>query len=53
MPWRLRADRLRRKTHEAIDNRVGAERVARAYEATGGTKAAADAIESGLDLRPR
>jgi UDP:flavonoid glycosyltransferase YjiC (YdhE family) len=47
-PWRLRPDRLRAKTHEAISRRAGAERVAEGFAATGGAAAAADAFEGRL-----
>lgn len=42
---RLRPDRLRAKVHEAISNRVGAERMAGAFADAGGSSAAADAFE--------
>ena len=42
---RLSSERLRAKVLEAIELKSGAERIARAYEATGGAAAAADAIE--------
>ena len=45
---RLRPDRLRRKVREAIGCRVGAQRLARAFAAAGGAKAAADAVEGRL-----
>jgi UDP:flavonoid glycosyltransferase YjiC (YdhE family) len=45
---RLRPDRLRKKLGEAIGQRRGAERVARAFAAVGGARAAADAIEERL-----
>jgi UDP:flavonoid glycosyltransferase YjiC (YdhE family) len=44
-PWRLGRDRLRRKVHEAIAMRPGAERVARSFTATGGARTAADAFD--------
>lgn len=43
---RLSTKRLRAKVLEAIELKPGAERIAAAYEATGGAKAAADAVES-------
>ncbi|MFL5832378.1 MAG: glycosyltransferase [Solirubrobacterales bacterium] len=45
---RLRPDRLRKKLGEAIGRRRGAERLARAFAAAGGAKAAADAVEERL-----
>jgi UDP:flavonoid glycosyltransferase YjiC (YdhE family) len=45
---RLRADRLRSKVRQAIECRAGAERLARAFAAAGGARAAADAIEERL-----
>lgn len=45
---RLRPDRLRKKFGEAIGRRPGAERLARAFAAAGGAKAAADAFEQRL-----
>lgn len=42
---KLRADRLRAKVEEAIGRRAGAERIAKAFEETGGPPAAADAFE--------
>jgi MGT family glycosyltransferase len=45
---RLRADRLRSKVREAIECRPAAERLASAFAAAGGAKAAADAIEERL-----
>jgi len=48
---RLRPDRLLEKVHEAIANRAGAERIARAFAAAGGPVAAADAFERRL-LQP-
>ena len=48
---RLRADRLRAKVREAMACTEGARRIAAAYAATGGARAAADAFEARL-LRP-
>lgn len=45
---RLRPDRLRRKVSEAIGQCRGAEKLARAFAAAGGAKAAADAVEERL-----
>ena len=45
---RLGPNRLRRKVREAIECRPGAERLARAFAAAGGAKAAADALEERL-----
>ncbi len=45
---RLRPVRLRSKVREAIECRPAAERLARAFAAAGGAKAAADAIEERL-----
>ena len=42
---RLSPERLRAKAHEAIGKRAGAQRVARGFEAAGGSSAAADALE--------
>jgi MGT family glycosyltransferase len=42
---RLTPDRLRAAVHEAIGKRSGAERIARAFAAAGGSSAAADAVE--------
>lgn len=44
-PWRLSADRLRRRAREAMAMRAGAERVAAALAATSGPVGAADALE--------
>jgi MGT family glycosyltransferase len=44
----LRPDRLRAKVHEAIACRAGAERIANAFAAAGGARAAADAFEQRL-----
>jgi UDP:flavonoid glycosyltransferase YjiC (YdhE family) len=43
--WRLRPDRLRAGVREAISSRPGAERISRAFAATGGAAAAAAAVE--------
>jgi MGT family glycosyltransferase len=48
---RLDAKRLRRKVHEAISRRAGAERVAAAFATSGGARAAADAFEDMLEGR--
>jgi MGT family glycosyltransferase len=45
---RLSPERLRAKVHEAIGRRAGAERLARAFAAGGGARAAADAFERRL-----
>lgn len=45
---RLRADRLRHKVREAIGCSRGAQRLARAFAAAGGARAAADAVEDRL-----
>lgn len=45
---RLRADRLQRKIREAMMKAEGAKRIADAFAAAGGAKAAAEAIESKL-----
>jgi MGT family glycosyltransferase len=45
---RLRADRLRAKVQEAMACAEGARRIAAAYAATGGARAAADAVETRL-----
>jgi len=45
---RLRADRLRTKVREAMMRSDGARRVASAFDAAGGPRAAADAIETRL-----
>jgi UDP:flavonoid glycosyltransferase YjiC (YdhE family) len=45
---RLRPDRLRKKFDEAVGRRRGAEKLARAFAAAGGAKAAADAVEERL-----
>ncbi|MBJ7354845.1 MAG: glycosyltransferase family 1 protein [Thermoleophilaceae bacterium] len=42
---RLSVDKLRAKVLEAIELKAGAERIAAAYDATGGAAAAADAFE--------
>jgi MGT family glycosyltransferase len=42
---RLRPDRLRAAVHDAMSKKAGAERVAAAFAAAGGPKAAADALE--------
>jgi MGT family glycosyltransferase len=42
---RLRPDRLRSAVQEAMSKKAGAERIAAAFAATGGSKAAADALE--------
>jgi MGT family glycosyltransferase len=47
---RLSPARLRAAVHEAIAKRAGAERVARAFEAAGGSRAAADAVEELLPV---
>lgn len=44
----LRPDQLRAKVHEAIACRAGAERIAGAFAAAGGARAAADAFEQRL-----
>jgi UDP:flavonoid glycosyltransferase YjiC (YdhE family) len=46
--WRLTPKRLRKKVREATERRPGAERIAEAYDATGGPRAAADAFEERL-----
>lgn len=43
---RLTSDRLREKVRDAIDLKPGAERIAAAFQATGGAGTAADAIEN-------
>jgi MGT family glycosyltransferase len=45
---RPKPDRLRTKVRDAIGRESGAERIAAAYEATGGARAAADACERRL-----
>lgn len=45
---RLRPDRLRAKVREAMDRAAGAQRIAAAFEAAGGGRAAAEAVESRL-----
>ena len=45
---RLRPDRLRAKVKEAITCTEGAQRIAAAFEATGGARTAADAVEARL-----
>jgi len=45
---RLRPDRLRNKVREAVECGAGAERLARAFAAAGGARAAADAVEDRL-----
>jgi MGT family glycosyltransferase len=42
---RLRPERLRSAVREAMGKKAGAERIAAAFAATGGSKAAADALE--------
>ena len=42
---RLRPDRLRSTVREAMGKKAGAERIAAAFAAAGGPKAAADALE--------
>lgn len=49
---RLRANRLRAKVREAMTCTEGARRIAAAYAATGGARAAADAVEVRLLHRP-
>jgi MGT family glycosyltransferase len=49
---RLTPARLRAKVFEAIERKPGAERIAEAFQATGGPRTAADAIESRLAARP-
>jgi MGT family glycosyltransferase len=43
---RLRPDRLRAAVREAMSKKAGAERVAAAFAAAGGPRAAADALEA-------
>ena len=50
---RLTAKRLRSAVREAIGKRAGAERVARAFAAAGGSAAAADAVEELLGEQAR
>ncbi len=45
---RLRPDRLRAKVREAMACTEGAQRIAAAFTATGGPRAAADAVETRL-----
>ena len=42
---RLRPDRLRKAVREAMEKKAGAERIASAFAATGGPKAAVNALE--------
>lgn len=48
---KLRADRLRKAVHDAIELRPGAERLAQAYAAAGGPAAAAAAMDELTVLR--
>ena len=48
---RLRPDRLRAAVQEAISKKAGAERIAAAFAAAGGPKAAADALEELLRIQ--
>lgn len=50
---KLRADRLRAATFQAIDRREGAEKIAQAYRDAGGAKAAADHFEELFAPTPR
>jgi UDP:flavonoid glycosyltransferase YjiC (YdhE family) len=51
---RLNPERLRRAVRQAISRRPGAERMAAAFAAAGGARAAADAFEALLrDQEPR
>src|SRR3712207_5091851 len=48
---RLRPDRLRAAVREALTKKAGAERLASAFAAAGGPKAAVDALEVSLEER--
>jgi UDP:flavonoid glycosyltransferase YjiC (YdhE family) len=48
---RLRPDRLRKAVREAMGKRAGAERIASAFAAAGGPRAAVDALEGLLRNR--
>jgi MGT family glycosyltransferase len=50
---RLKPRRLRAAVDEAIGRRDGADRIARAFVAAGGSGAAADAVEELVSARPR